>query len=292
MFDRYVLASSYQRIRAKFDMASLPEGEEYIPAYNLAPGSPAYVLISGLNTNSDTRNLIPILQSYFEERKPTKVIRAFQWGLQGVEKNTVNFIRAEGDRNLNNDPNYTGSKAIFLKPQYKRIIREQRCLVLVDAFIIGIDQKPYLVYLKDRKRPFGFAGLWNKTIDEDGGDVYSFGIITTVANPLLRKLGVDRMPVIIPDYAERRWLSTTNTLSQILDMLQTYPANLMNAYPVSEKISDPANNDLAVIQPIGNRMYNEWLAFPSRKRTRPVRDYSDSPTMEEVARMGKEKNDV
>ena len=37
MFDRFVLASKYQRIRVKYDMASLPDGEEYIPNYNTPP---------------------------------------------------------------------------------------------------------------------------------------------------------------------------------------------------------------------------------------------------------------
>ncbi|MCY1723470.1 hypothetical protein OU798_24175 [Prolixibacteraceae bacterium Z1-6] len=97
-------------------MASLPEGEKYGPAYNIVPGNNAYVIISGLNIKSDSLAVNPILKSYFEERKPKKVIRSFNFGLQGVEKNTVNFIRAEGDRNLNNDLHYTGSKAIFLQP--------------------------------------------------------------------------------------------------------------------------------------------------------------------------------
>ncbi|KJF45393.1 SOS response-associated peptidase [Draconibacterium sediminis] len=288
MFDRYILASSYQRIRSKFDMASLPEGEEYIPSYNIAPGHTAYVIIPGLNESPERNGMNPVLKAFFEERKPSKVIRSFNFGLQGVEKNTVNFIRAEGDRNQSNDPHYTGSKAIFLKPHYKKIIREQRCLVLADAFIVGIDKRPYLVYMKNKKRPFGFAGLWNKANDTDGNEIYSFGILTTVANPLIRKLGYDRMPVIIPEYSERRWLSISNTLSQVLDMLKPYPAHLLNAYPVSESISNPANNDLSVIQPVGRRLYSEKLEPLSRKRVKPVREPMDSPTMGEVAKMGRE----
>ncbi|MDX8340557.1 SOS response-associated peptidase [Draconibacterium sp. IB214405] len=290
MFNRYVLASSYQRIRSKFDMASLPEGEEYIPSYNIAPGNNAYVIIPGLNESAEIHGMSPVIRAYYEERKPSKVIRSFSFGLQGVEKYTVNFIRAEGDRNLSNDPHYTGSKAIFLKPNYKKIIREQRCLVLADAFIVDIDKKPHLVYMKNKKRPFGFAGLWNKTTDADGNESYSFGILTTVANPLIRKLGGDRMPVIVPEYSERRWLSTNNTLSQVLDMLNPYPAHSLNAYPVSERISDPVNNDLSVIQPVGRRLYSERMEPLSRKRVKPVREPMDSPTMEEVARMGKETN--
>jgi hypothetical protein len=37
MFDRFILASNYKRIRTRLDMASLPEGETYVPSLNTAP---------------------------------------------------------------------------------------------------------------------------------------------------------------------------------------------------------------------------------------------------------------
>ncbi len=56
-------------------------------------------------------------------------------------------------------------------------------MVLADAFVVGLENKPYLVYLRDKKRPFCFAGIWYKSIDGNTGDeVTSFGIITVVVN--------------------------------------------------------------------------------------------------------------
>ena len=79
-----------------------------------------------------------------------------------------------------------------------------------------------------QKRPFCFAGIWNTSIDENTGDeVTSFGIFTVIANPLIRRLGYDRMPVILRQQHERRWLYKTSSLWQILDMLHPYTANLM-----------------------------------------------------------------
>ncbi len=227
------------------------------------------------------------LQSFFQNKIPTRAIKSFKFGLQGVEHQTKYFIRSEGDRNLTNDPNYTGSKAIFLNHKYKRVIREQRCLVIADAFIIGIENKPYLVYLKDKKRPFGFAGLWNDTTDAKGQEIHSFGILTTVANPLIKRLGYDRMPVIINEQNERRWFSKSTELSQVLSMLNPYPHHLMNAYPISDKIKDVENNELSIIQPVGSRVYSERLAMPSRKMVKEVRDYGNRPNMGEVAAMGR-----
>jgi putative SOS response-associated peptidase YedK len=287
MFKRFVLASDYNRIRQKFDMASLPQDEEYIPSFNIAPNDSAYVVKSEQTINTKALDMPLALQSFFQDKIPTRAIRSFKFGLQGVERNTKYFIRSEGDRNLKNDPNYTGSKAIFLNHKYKRIIREQRCLVIADAFIIGIDTKPYLVYLKDKKRPFGFAGLWNATTDEKGQEIHSFGILTTVANPLLRKLGHDRMPVIIREQNERRWFSKSTELSQVLAMLNPYPHHLMNAYPISDKIKDVQNNDLSIIQPIGSRIYSERIEPLSRKRVKVERPVFDTPNMGEVAKMNR-----
>lgn len=288
MFERFALASNYDSIQKRFDMASLPEGEEYSPSFNIALGGSAYVVVSELNVQSSQLNIAPRLRSYFEESKPTKAIRSFRFGLQGVEKEKKYFIRAEGDRNLNNDSNYTGAKAIFLKPKYKRIIREQRCLVLADAFIVGLEHKPYLVYMRNKKRPFAFAGVWNTVIDENSGEqVRTFAILTVVANPLIKRLGFDRMPVIIREQHERRWLSSSSGLWQTLDMLSPYPHHLMNAYPVSEKIRDLNNNDVSTIQPIGKRIFYEDVTPLSRKAVRVKRNYGNSMTMGEVAAMGR-----
>jgi putative SOS response-associated peptidase YedK len=286
MFERFVLASDYNRIRKKFDMASLPQDEEYIPSFNIAMDDSAYVVKSEQTINTNALEMPLALQSFFQDKIPTRAIRSFKFGLLEVEHQTKYFIRSEGDRNLINDPNYTGSKAIFLNHKYKRIIREQRCLVLADAFIVG-KEKPYLVYLKRDKKAFGMAGLWNTTIDEKGLEIHSFGILTTVANPLLRKLGYDRMPVIINEQNERRWFSKSTELSQVLAMLNPYPHHLMNAYPISEKIKDVEQNDLSIIQPVGSRVYSEELTPLSRKRVKVARPVFDSPTMGEVAAMGR-----
>jgi putative SOS response-associated peptidase YedK len=51
------------------------------------------------------------------------------------------------------------------------------------------------IYLKGRK-PFAFPGLWDCWVDRDSGsELYSFTIITTRANGLVRRIH-DRQPVI------------------------------------------------------------------------------------------------
>jgi putative SOS response-associated peptidase YedK len=244
-FDRFILASTFKRIESRYSMAKLPEHVNYVPSYNIAPGDKSYII----NNNQ------------------TKEIQQFEFGLRGL--NTVQpFIRAEGDRNMNNDPKYSGSKAIFLQPGFNRIIHSQRCLVLADAFTVGIKNgNPYLVYLRGKQRPFSFAGIWNRTKDENTGEiVLSFAIITCPANPLMQKLGYKRMPVILYNEYVSTWLRTSAQLSDILSMLCPYPTNLMNAYPISTRIADKCLNDVSLVQPLGNPVFNENIAYIQMSR--------------------------
>jgi hypothetical protein len=215
----------------------------------------------------------------------TKEIQLFDFGLN-VNGDILPFVRSEGDRNSENNPNYHGSKAIFLTPEFNRLIRNQRCLVLADAFVIGIgDKKPHLVYLRDKKRPFAFAGIWDRMKTTDG-EVYSFAIITTTANPLISKLGYDRMPVILPTEYETTWLRTSAQLSDTLSLLCPNPANLMNAYPICDKIEDKSLNDISLIQPIGKPVYTE----PTYVRYKKPKRENSFPNVLLAERMGVKKS--
>ncbi len=264
MFERFILASNFKRIESRFSMAKIPESNTYIPSYNILPADKTYVI-----TNPQT-----------------KLIAQFEFGLKGLGNkypNALPFVRAEGDRNLNNDPNYTGAKAIFLRPEFRTIIRTQRCLVLADAFVIGMgnNNPPYLVYLRNKKRPFAFAGIWNKTIDvETGVEIFSFAIITTTANLLIAKLGLKRMPVILHIEYENRWLRPSSELFEILNMLAAYPTDLMNAYPLANKILAEDQYSVASVQPIGAPILTEFNdSWVKKKKT--VKDYTNTPTLAE-----------
>jgi putative SOS response-associated peptidase YedK len=143
-------------------------------------------------------------------------------------------------------------------------------LVLADAFIIGIvENKPFLVYLRDKKRPFAFAGIWDRIKDKTTGEeVYSFAIITTTANPLISQLGFKRMPVILFNEDESTWLRISAQLSDILSMLSPYPAYLMNAYPIGDKINDKSLNETSIILPIGMPVIKEFIYTRTKKPKR------------------------
>lgn len=265
-FDRFVLASDFKRIETRFNMALLHATEEYLPSFNLAASDKCYVI-----TNYQTKEIIQ-----------------FEFGIKGLhmqQSEIVLFVRAEGDRNSDDDPNYKGSKAIFLQPEFMNIIRQQRCLVLADAFVVGVEKmNPYLVYLRYKQRPFAFAGIYNKHLGDDGEEVTSFAIITVPANKLMQQLGYKRMPVILQQHYESNYIRKSTQLSEILSMLDPYPHNLMNAFPISNKIADITINDISLVQPIGKPVYNENVTYKKNPRLGIVeRNHSDI-TFAEIAK--------
>ncbi len=241
MCGRYVVVSSVEVIEKRFQVKAPELPLKMIPNYNLSPGSMAPVITSD---------------------KP-KELQFFQFGLTpSWAKKKMYFFnaRSEGDGNKENDPNYTGGKGIISKPSFRKPIRSQRCLVIADAFIEGSTKEgldhPYLVYLKQR-RPFALAGIFDQWTDHETGEVvHSFAIITTTANELLQKIPHHRSPVILAERDEQRWLKAEH-LNEITGMLEPYPSEEMNAYPVSPRIKNPRQNDRDLIEPVGQRLEPE-----------------------------------
>ncbi|HPD54574.1 MAG TPA: SOS response-associated peptidase [Bacteroidia bacterium] len=240
MCGRYVIVASVEEIEKRFQVTAAQLPFDFQPNFNLGPGSLAPVI-----TND----------------KPNE-LQFFTFGMTPfwAKKRMYLFnARAEGDGNMDNDPDYKGGKGIISKPSFRKPIRSQRCLVIADAFIEGsyaegLD-KPHLVYLY--RRPFAFAGIWDVWKNpETEQEVHSFAIITTTANPLLQKIPHHRSPVILHERDERRWLRAEH-LQEITTLLEPYPAEEMNAYPISPKVKSPKATGRELIEPVGERLQPE-----------------------------------
>ncbi len=103
------------------------------------------------------------------------------------------------------------------------------------------------VRLKDHAI-FGFGGLSTKpTKDKPGGTAV---IITTTPNELVVPIHT-RMPAILLPALEEVWLDPTMTdTSEALTMLLPYPADAMEAYPVSTKVNGARASGSELIVPI------------------------------------------
>lgn len=242
MCGRFVLVQKLEKIASRFDV-EIPDILDYKPGYNISPGKYSLVITDrSPNTIENMRfGLTP-----FWSKKNMLLINA----------------RAEGDRNKDNKPDYKGAKDIISKPAFRKAIRSQRCLVIADAFIEGSTANglddPYVVYLKGKKRPFAFAGIWDSWKNPKTGNIVEgFSIITTTPNKLLQKIPHHRSPVILRPDQEKLWLKTGTPLTDITACLNPYPAEKMNAYPVSRKIKNPQNDWRELIEPNGKPLEDE-----------------------------------
>jgi putative SOS response-associated peptidase YedK len=119
------------------------------------------------------------------------------------------------------------------KPSFKQLLGTRRCLIPAYGFYEwrreGKSKVPLRIVMKDRQL-FTFAGLWDMWRDQEGDGLYTFTIITTNANALLRPIH-HRMPVIIDRLGAVPWLdpvvSNPGTLSILL---QPFPSELMDTY--------------------------------------------------------------
>ena len=236
MCGRYVLVQQVEVLEQRFQVKVVP-GYVHHTGVNIGPGS-----------------LAPVIT----DAAPSE-LQTFQFGLTPfwAKKRLYLFnARAEGDRNAENDPAYTGALEIARKPAFRKPIRGQRCLVPFDAFIEGTVveklKKPFLVQPTDREPPYAFAGLWDSWVDRATGEVVNgFSLITQVANTTLQRLPHHRSPVVLPREHERDWLDPGLPLADVLSLLKPYPGDAMNAWPIDPAIRDPRAHDPALIRPTG-----------------------------------------
>jgi putative SOS response-associated peptidase YedK len=147
------------------------------------------------------------------------------------------------------------SETLLERPSFKQLVATRRCLVPADGFYEwrreGNRKVPMWITLKSRE-PFAFPGLWDCWIDRDSGtQLYTFTIITTRANALVRRIH-ERMPVIYDAAMGRQWLDGPfGARAMALDLvLQPLPSDRMEAHEVSALVNSPENDSAACIQAV------------------------------------------
>ena len=127
------------------------------------------------------------------------------------------------------------------KPSFRDSFAERRCLVPASAYYewrkMASGKQPYAIRLKDEPG-FAIAGLWSAWRAPEGDTLLTVCLITTAANPLLAPIH-DRMPVIVSPVHYDLWLHGPKEAAQHL--LVPFPAERMEAWPVSRSVGNPRN---------------------------------------------------
>jgi putative SOS response-associated peptidase YedK len=195
----------------------LPPPENLRPRFNIAPSQAVPVI-----TNAQRNQL-----------------QLFQWGLVPFwakdAKVGYSLINARAD-------------TVATKPSFREAFKKRRCLVLADGFYewkanAGSTRKtPFHIQMKSGK-PFAFAGLWEMWTPKEGGEpLHSCTLITTTPNDVVAQVH-DRMPVILPQGSYDSWLRPEALKAEELSpLLVPYPAEEMEAFPVSTAVNSPKND--------------------------------------------------
>ena len=212
MCGRFTQASDSEIIVRVFD---LPEKPTLAPRYNIAPTQD----VAAVRAADGGRELVNL-----------------HWGLIPSWAKE----RAMGARMIN-----ARAETLAEKPAFRSAFRARRCLIVADGFYewqkLGTRKQPHFIGFKDR-RPFAFAGLWERWQGEGSEPVESCTIVTTEANELLAPIH-DRMPVILDPGDFALWIDPgTKDSDRLAGLLRPYPPEALQAYPVGFFVNNPAND--------------------------------------------------
>lgn len=143
-------------------------------------------------------------------------------------------------------------ETILEKNTFKNALKKKRCLVPLDGFYewkkTEEGKQPYRIQTKDQEI-FCCAGLWEIWQSPKDEVIESFTIITQEPNDLLKEVH-NRMPAILLPEQEKLWLDDTVPPEELLDMIEPYPEELINLYPVDKRVGKVSENDKDLIKPV------------------------------------------
>lgn len=226
MCGRYTLIAPFVLIIQRFHTAKHIEASDYMPNYNIAPGSNVMAVV-----NDGRENRLGLLR----------------WGLippwADDEKIGYKLINARAE-------------SLSTRASFRSAYQKKRCLILADSFYewkrdtsFRKTKQPIRFQLRTGEL-FAMAGLWESWQNPDGRKVFSCTIITTEANPLMAPIH-QRMPVILHKEDEADWLDPKNQdIRGLNQLLHPFEEELMLAYPVSQAVNSTRNNGPELIQSI------------------------------------------
>jgi putative SOS response-associated peptidase YedK len=194
------------------------------PGYNISPGQRVLAVIaadSGVSLVDFTWGLVP-----FWARDPSP-----------------------GRRLIN-----ARAETVDQKPAFRHAFRTRRCLVVASGFFEwkrrGRAREPYF-FRPARGQTLALAGLFDRWVAPDAGELHTCVILTVEANELVRDIH-DRMPLIIPPEARMRWIDPSSPPEILRGLMMPCDPASLEAYPVSTVVNSPASDGPQCIAPLAS----------------------------------------
>jgi putative SOS response-associated peptidase YedK len=224
MCGRFVQKGETQKWQDRYGVP-VPAGVTLRDRYNLAPGQPAAVVV-GSRAGPRLEHCV--------------------WGLVPSWAKDVRI----GYKMIN-----ARVETLWEKPSFRHPLRYRRCLVPANGFYEWKSgtrrgtKTPY--YFTWPAAPvFSLAGLWEVWNDGDGGECFTFTIITRAANEFMQPYH-HRMPLILPPAHEAAWLDPARHQPDDLQpLLEGGVDGPLAVHPVSTRVNSVAHDDATLIQPL------------------------------------------
>ncbi|MCF8390460.1 MAG: SOS response-associated peptidase [Bacteroidales bacterium] len=164
-------------------------------------------------------------------------IQIYQWGLIPSWVKDMETANKIANATFN-----ARAESIFEKASFRKAARSQRCMVLAHGFFEwhtqGKEKTPFYIKRKDDEA-FAFAGLYENWKDPESGRlIKTISIITTEANPLLKKIhnSKNRMPVILSPEDEREYINSQLSKEQVEGFFKSLDEKQLEAYPINKSV--------------------------------------------------------
>ncbi len=192
---------------------------DFKPRFNVAPTQEVPVIISSSGNNE---------------------LKIMRWGLIPYWAKD----RKIGSRLIN-----ARIETISEKSSFRSSFQQRRCIIPASGYFEWQkntkEKLPYRIVMESEDL-FGFAGLWDRWLDEESRELFSFTIITTEAVKAVNAIH-NRMPFILEKEQEQLWLDGGSG-KDLINML--HPAENLVSYRVSKIVNSPVNDVPACIERI------------------------------------------
>jgi putative SOS response-associated peptidase YedK len=222
MCGRYTLYGPSSRYQEHFHTCNWPD---FGDRYNIAPSA-----------------AVPVIRQAPDGRRVADLLR---WGLiPNWAKNPA--IGAK----LNN----ARGETVAEKPSFRSAYKRRRCIVPAMGYyewqeVPGERKQPWYIHHKSDE-PIALGGLWESWTDPSTGEIVrTFCIVTVGPNEVMAPIH-DRMPVILQREDLPAWLSPNADAEQVAKVVVPAPAETMEAWRVSRRVSRATEDGADLLCPI------------------------------------------
>ncbi len=97
------------------------------------------------------------------------------------------------------------SETISQKPMFREAFIRRRCFIPASGYYEWHDKVKHAIRVPDREI-ISFAGIYDRFTDKDNNLIWAVSILTKASNESVRQIH-DRMPVVLNEKDEKRWIA-------------------------------------------------------------------------------------